>query len=314
MIEKIYILTEAGSAIGLGHVSRCLAIKNEFDSRGLNVEMYVYVRGEISSSDEFIEYEWLQNFNCITTSNSLVIIDSYLADEKVYEVYAEKSKFQIAIDDFSRIVYPSSLIINPNVYFKYVDYTNQLNKVLGGEQFLLLRKEIIHFKQEVNNKNKQLLISLGGDDYRSILPNLIEDILKIEYLFDKIIVVTNSDLTIFSEKLEILPLQNTMSIYELFSRSNVVISNCGQTLNELIYLNTPVISICIDEDQVWNQLYYFENKLIDSKLSWDMTDLNEKIIGELKIKLNTNYTSKKQHVLDVNGVKNIVDIILKYEF
>ncbi|WP_207769137.1 hypothetical protein [Leptospira adleri] len=61
------------------------------------------------------------------------------------------------------------------------------------------------------------------------------------------------------------------------SSARIVISGCGQSLNELYNLQKNTIGICIDHDQILNQEYYYEIGFLRSKLSWDSSNLLEEI-------------------------------------
>ena len=95
-MQKIYILTEGGLGIGLGHVTRCLAIHKELQKHQVEVkiiidkmsELPLQIEGEYQYTD-WKNIDFLQGF---LTEDDQVVIDSYLASINVYEWLAKKSK------------------------------------------------------------------------------------------------------------------------------------------------------------------------------------------------------------------------------
>ena len=73
---------------------------------------------------------------------------------------ADSVGLELTLDDFNRIDYENvKLIINPNVYFSDINYNNQSVKVLGGSNFVILRKsftQLSHYNTKTSEKLKIL--------------------------------------------------------------------------------------------------------------------------------------------------------------
>ena len=142
-MSKLTILTEAGRNIGFGHYSRCKAIIENLTPHNIKKEFLVNCIKDKIFDREIKYIDWIKKIESINPSekNHIILIDSYLADEKIYSLLKSRFKKVIALDDYNRIVYDVNLIINPNVCYNNIDYSNQKTKIKGGKSYVILRKE-----------------------------------------------------------------------------------------------------------------------------------------------------------------------------
>jgi UDP-2,4-diacetamido-2,4,6-trideoxy-beta-L-altropyranose hydrolase len=316
-MSKLTILTEAGRNIGFGHYSRCKAILENLIPYDIKKEFLVNCIEDKLFDSEIKNIDWINKIESInpTEKNHVMLIDSYLADEKIYSLLKSRFKKVIAIDDYNRIIYDVNLIINPNVCYKNIDYSNQKTKIKGGKRYVILRKEFREISNKIINKEpNKILITLGGSDYRNLLQlivNLSHDFPELQWT---IINPENKKLERLMPKTILLKTIDSKSMASLMLDSDIVISGCGQTLNELVSIGTPTIGICIDDDQVCNQNFYFENDFINHKNFWNESDLKTK----LKIQINEllKYENRKEifkntrDLINKNGVINLIKDII----
>ena len=83
----IIILTEGGKNKGFGHVARCSSIYHAFKIKGFSPKLFI--NGDdslvpIFNDLEFSIKNWIKELPLIKHSD-IVIIDSYLADESLYQ-------------------------------------------------------------------------------------------------------------------------------------------------------------------------------------------------------------------------------------
>ena len=88
---KVIILTEGGKNIGFGHITRCSALYQAFEEKGIIPEFIV--NGDDSILDLLSDkrhqiFNWIEKkeylFDYIKNAD-IVIIDSYLAEKDIYE-------------------------------------------------------------------------------------------------------------------------------------------------------------------------------------------------------------------------------------
>jgi UDP-2,4-diacetamido-2,4,6-trideoxy-beta-L-altropyranose hydrolase len=321
-MKSLLILTEAGEGIGFGHYTRCSAIQDFCLKAGMEATILLDLKGQDTLKSQSFEIKnWLQNYYEIgelSKQFQILLIDSYLATAECYSFLAEKFDKLIVIDDYNRIQYKADVIINPNVSFYETDYNNQSAKVVGGENYVILRsvfRERLNDKPAIQNKVNTIAITLGGSDIRNLLPILAKLALS---LSENIIIVTGNE----SLKSALEAQYNTIhfegflsaeEMYEVFKGADIVISACGQTLHELASMGKTTIGICIDYDQEPNMNYYCKEGFLMDRIYWNDSSLDTKIISIFRQLENFNLRKEKQtiasHLINDKGLNNIYNVI-----
>lgn len=289
--KSFVVYTEAGDGIGFGHLMRCRAIADAFRELNWTVRIHLYWKGaDCPTEDDLRVYDWhTKPLSEDGTNAQIALIDSYLADASVYQSISQKYIFTCAIDDYNRLVYPVSLVLNPGITAGKIDYSNQVAEVLEGKSFILLRAEVRHATksfQAIREDLKLVTVTVGGSDVHRLLPRLGNWVLEIlpEAKIRIVLPDTEQAAKLRNDlpSVEVLGRQTGSEMVALFQASDLVISACGQTLHELACLGTPFIGILTGEDQRYNQAYYFENGVLDALLRFDDEDLEEKTRVQLE--------------------------------
>ena len=313
-MNRILILTEAGKNIGFGHLTRCTAIYNYLEDSSFEVDLIVNLNEALTPNLGFENIDWLNiNPEFFANKYNLIIIDSYLVSKSWLLGLKNKQTVVVHIDDYNRIIYPVNLIINPNIFLESLDYSNQTAKYIGGPDYLILRKPFrLKKEKSIYNGKPRLLITLGGSDYRNLLPKLINWSTDLN-LF-KISIIAPDGIEILSKGVRVLPLLDANSMANEIINSEVIISACGQTLHEIASINRSTIGIGIDIDQIPNHKFYNSINFIKHNLWWDQNELEEEVKKEL-IRLADSSNREKDLKIDFkvnkDGVKNVVNEIIK---
>jgi len=320
-VNKILILTEAGKNIGLGHYTRCSALCEAFRDNGDEAYMMIFLNNFEIENDKLIKANWLQDLEQALAYKDCdaVIVDSYLAQENVYSKLHSTFKKVIAIDDYNRLQYDATVLINPNVFFDDINYSNQTIKCIGGKNYVILRKEFRLEPKEAFIKDdiEEILVTIGGTDFRNILPAIAKACLQTQV--KKITIITSeiNGLKADDKRISILPLQNAPGIYHLMEKADLVISACGQTLHELVSLGKPTIGICLDVDQEPNQKFYFEKGFLPIVINWNDEDMVNRIQTAITlyqpIRKREFIASFAPSLFDRFGVNNIVSAIKNFD-
>ena len=310
--RRVVIFTEAGQNIGFGHLTRCTALYDEIDKRGIEVILVVFGK-EIQNllgkrKNRIVDWKDLEFLRSFLSKTDYIIIDSYLATLEVYDFCSENVTKCLYIDDTNRINYPKGIILNPSLLGN-VKY-NTKNEVLQGKNYIILRKEftedkIPHFEKEID-----VLITLGGTDIRDLIPKLLDILSSINNKL-KIVVVTGK----ISENLKKLKTNYTeifsnieaLEMRNLVLKSKFIICGCGQSIYEMLALKANFLPILIIGNQEKNKEFLLKNKFIEYIL--DYNDEKDKfyntIYKQLFLERNNNI------VLDVKGSKRIIDFFLE---
>jgi spore coat polysaccharide biosynthesis predicted glycosyltransferase SpsG len=314
-MNNITILTEAGKNIGLGHYTRCSSLYQVLTKAGNFVRFVVYENDYQINDRNIQSMNWLDSIDSLTSIsiNEIAIVDSYLADESIYSLLRERYHKVVAIDDYNRMIYPADIVINPNVFFEDIDYSNQKAICIGGKNYVILRPEFKENKPKVCSDEvlRNILITIGGSDFRNLLPKLIcicDQINDID-----IIVIDPENKIGHLQNIKVLPTQTAAQMTKLMQSTDVVISACGQTLHELVALQMPTIGICLDIDQIPNQNYYVRHGFLMAAIQWNDENI-EKIIKE-QINIYSLPVNRKtvaeicKSLISKNGVEKIAKYI-----
>ena len=321
-MKRILILTELGEGIGFGHFSRCSPIALEL-SNNFQVEIFVYQKGDseynlnLSPKIQTTIKDWKESISEIVKPGDTVIIDSYLAQKEHFDQIASISKKSLVFDDYYRLEYNCRLILNPNVSADIEKYSyKSKNDLIAGSDYIIVRnafQNLVHW--DLNQTVKEVSISVGGSDYRNLLPKFVKLFAEKYSTINFHVLTGKSQL---KQKMEQEYSRNNFKYYGLlnqdemarvFMKSDLAISASGQTLGELVTTQTPFIAFCIDKDQQPIRAFYLKQKIINNKIEWDDVDFEEKILnsfeGLLNLKKRQQFIDKSRNILDGNGVNRI---------
>ncbi len=310
---EILIFCEAGEQIGLGHFTRCSAIADRIAEHGMTVKHFVYFKNQVIDDDKVIEMNWLEEDpSSLINHQQIVLVDSYLAPRHWISKVHKLSNKLICIDDYNRLCYPADLVINPNVFSRDIDYSNQRAQVVGGADYVVLRKPFRKaHKEGFPNHKPIVLITIGGSDFRNLLPRLTSWCMDTN-LYQVRAVIPHA-LEGVSQNIEVLPLLEADDMVAEMLNADVVISAGGQTLHELAALAKPVIGIGLANDQLLNYQYYHDNGFLKQYIWWDHLDIEDKVRNELiRLSNKSERLLQADSVLSFNtqGVDNIIRAML----
>lgn len=311
MNRRVVIFSEAGQNIGFGHLTRCSALYDEIDKRGIEVILVIYGEGieNLLGKRKYKIIDWkdlefLRNF---LNQTDYLIIDSYLATMEVYDFCSKNTTKCLYIDDTNRINYPKGVILNPSLS-ENVKYDTK-NEILQGKDYIILRKEFTEEKIPYFEKEIDVLISLGGTDIRNLIPKLLGILDSINNKL-KIVVVTGkiskNIKQIETDYIKVFSNIEALEMRNLILKSKFIICGCGQSIYEMLALKAKFLPILIIDNQISNKdglLKYQKNiKVID----WDDMELKEYV---LKYFLGVNFEQVELDSIKY-GTRNIINNFL----
>ena len=321
---KLYIITDGGKEIGLGHITRCLSF---YDNSPEIFEVQMLVDCDESCNNiignrKFQRLHWHNNINLLDiVENNIVIMDSLIASQTQTDYIAKIAKLFIVIDDYKRRQYKNTVIIDwtPNVEnnSKHKHNHNNKNTLLLGLEYCVLRKPFTNNKQETRTSNtlSQITVIMGGTDAKNLTPTIAKKINDVfpEILVNVITANTNNKEKVIAHNIKYFHSLDANEIKTIFKNSDLVISAAGQTLFELAALNTPTIPIQVADNQSEDieglqNLHFF-----DTVLQWDDNEILGKITTKIKslysIEDRTKYLSNWKNRNIGNGINAIMDAI-----
>jgi UDP-2,4-diacetamido-2,4,6-trideoxy-beta-L-altropyranose hydrolase len=318
-LSSLLILTEGGEGIGYGHISRCSAIAAEYERRGYDSELIVDWYGEGADTFAFRKMRW--RTGKVDSSFNAVLVDSYKAS--LEEIKRLKQYFNqvFVLDDFGRFYdYGADLIINPNVYATRIPYTANF---VGGKDYIILRDAFTSFdgKREITGNVKTVLVTIGGSDYRNLVPLFADAFRDVNLDFN--FLCSNNDYAL--QMADTYKAHTNFRFYGYLSavemrdrmmETDVAISACGQTLHELAFLGIPTVGICIDNDQEYNGDSYLEAGVLFDRVYWNDASLADKLKSALKsmepVVVRQKLSKEGIALVDGQGISRIVDSTCAY--
>ena len=326
---KVFIITEGTKNTGFGHITRCLSLCQAFEERGILPEFIINGDNNIEYLLKDVDYQifnWLDEKSKLfkkVKDADIAIIDSYLADISVYNTVSNLVRLAVYIDDNKRLDYPKGIVVNGSIYAKELNYPKRNGVThLLGTKYILLRKEFWDVpNKEIKNKIESVMITFGGDDAKNMTPKILAFLNDKYPNLIKNVIIGRAFQSI--DEIKKCENKNTNLIYypdaekmkEIMLESDIAISACGQTLNELASVGVPTIGVCIAENQLGN-IKGWENIGFLEYAGWYSKDnILEKIknvIENLKdSKERKNKFKIARKFIDGEGSLKIIDKIVK---
>lgn len=244
----------------MGHLERCLSLYEAFSDLGHIAKILAYSNSHSSNYNEYnIEIvDWLNedDLSDILKENQIIIIDSYLASNEKLKYFVQKHQFPVFLIDSKLKYAKGGCLFFPSIYFDENQFESDSNIAnIGGEKYLLFRKSLKKNKSfEVNNDLKRIGISMGGSNISN------EIVRKIVVILNK--TFPNLDIYVYSENfdndLSLLPnlfftgfLEKEVYLKNIVNM-DIVITNGGQSINEVLFMGIPSITIPIIDNQEMN--------------------------------------------------------------
>jgi UDP-2,4-diacetamido-2,4,6-trideoxy-beta-L-altropyranose hydrolase len=316
---KVCIFTECHKSTGRGHLTRCLALTEEFYSRNIEPSLFLDNSGNESISQvdkRIISFYWLSDIEAFQNKikdADVIVIDSYLASEEYYQLASIAAKVPVYFDDYSRLQYPNGIIINGSLGVDERLYSSEKekNSLLTGLIFQIVKPE---FQKEKNRHYKEIienvLITTGGKSNPVLISSII-NIVKRNLPFAILHVITEDILQ--DEKLKTYSGLSATEMNRLMKLCDFAITGAGQTIFELMITKTPFVALQTVDNQKYNTdgLSQIDDKIVIKEVNHLETKLSESINFLISRKNRIDLIGKFPSIMDGNGAKRIVTEILK---
>lgn len=326
---KVFIITEGGKGVGLGHISRCIALYDAFTQRNITPTFILNsdLAEDLMAGRKFKAFNWLKDEKKtleLLNGADIAVIDSYLAPLSFYKKVAGLVRLTVYIDDSNRLDYPKGIVINSAIYAEKIAYPKKDDILhMLGIQYLPLRKEFEgDIKKSISDRIKNVIITFGGNDSGNITPKILNFLNENYPALIKNVVIGAAFEVSNIEKIKRLKNKNVNLTYypdaekmrDIMLESDVTISAGGQTLYELAGTGVPTIGICIADNQIDN-LKGLEKAGFVKNIGWyeekDLLHSLKKAMGELEdVRTRQKMSDSGQKAIDGKGSLRIVNALL----
>jgi len=328
--KKIIIITEAGQNYGFGHIVRCKALYDVFESFGLLPT--IIIKGDsavesIIANTRHIMFDWhsdILQLIQICNDTDICVVDSYHASIDIYYHLSVISKKLVVFDDYNRLEYPpQTYIINGLLNVDSGIYQNQQKAtVLAGIEYQCVRSIFWNLpEKKIQKKIHKVMITVGANDIRNIIPIITKNTLNVYQEAEIHIVVSstsgNIELIQSLKKLGNILIHinpNEQELLEIMQECDFAISASGQTLCELACCGIPGISISVIDNQLEHAKSWDALECFDIAGVWDEVDFEKRLIQRLEkiedYEYRLYHSRKLQSIITGNGAKKIVESLL----
>jgi UDP-2,4-diacetamido-2,4,6-trideoxy-beta-L-altropyranose hydrolase len=331
-MKTITIFTEAGSAYGFGHLSRCVALADAFSEAGYMSLFILKGDREVSALCKMHSFRFLdwhaQEFDLLSDfpTLSISVIDSYHASFRLCEKIRQISDLIIFFDDYMRIDYPPGIVVNAAPDASEIGYPKKIGtRYLLGPRFQPLRKTFWSRPAKPIHKNiENILVVMGGADPRNIIPQLVAHIKKNFPGPDKNIIISSS----FSNQDQILDLADKKTriirdpseddLADIYLQSDIAIASGGQVISELARFDIPPVTIGIAENQRSNLVSWQKCGFTDFAGWWDDPSLLDHITDYIRnissdMALFRTRAALGSKIIDGGGARRIVKEVIEID-
>jgi spore coat polysaccharide biosynthesis predicted glycosyltransferase SpsG/ribosomal protein S18 acetylase RimI-like enzyme len=325
---NVFILTEGGKDIGIGHITRCVSIYQAFEEVGIRPELVVKgdetVRDLLKDKNSRV-FDWLDDqerlFAAVRNAD-IVFIDSYLADYDLYEKISNIAGTGVYFDDSIRVDYPKGFVVNGAIFAERMPYPEKNGvRYLLDTQYTPLRKEFWDVPEKsVRDILKTAMITFGGADIHNLTPKVLK-ILVDTYLrlFKKVIIGSSFQNIAEIERLkgdntELIYYPDATGMKKVMLESDIAISAGGQTLYELARIGVPTIAVAVTDNQSTNIRGWQESGFAEGAEDEADEELAGRIYQKIELLKDNNTRQCKSKVgrkiIDGAGSSRIVKEVL----
>jgi UDP-2,4-diacetamido-2,4,6-trideoxy-beta-L-altropyranose hydrolase len=256
---RALILTEAGGRRGLGHLSRCSALCEALQAHRVQTSLLVDLPQDsalVSHDSNWTARSWLStppNSNELS-SYDIVIIDSYLADVKLYESIALQVPCLASFDDTRRIQYPAGAIINPCISARRNLYDGYDGALFIGAEYTPLRRPFWRSASPAPAEHvSKVLVTVGGGEQSDLGLRIASSLAqRFPHLQLKLLSGAATAQAVGAPNIEVQYGLDAEGVCAAMNWCDVAISAGGQTLHELGAVGVPTIIFAIADNQLPN--------------------------------------------------------------
>jgi UDP-2,4-diacetamido-2,4,6-trideoxy-beta-L-altropyranose hydrolase len=287
MGQKLFIRADATTAIGVGHIMRCIALAQAWQQASGEVTFLSYCESEVLRQQILREGFGLisidrphpapedlkQAISLLQDSRSdgdnlWFVLDGYHFGPEYQESISEAGSRLIVIDDYNHLpFYHADILVNQNIGAETKKYACEAETVcLLGPRYTLLRTEFLAQKNAIEKRTdrpRNILVTLGGADPDNITLKVVRALLKMELEELKVNLVlgpSNPNTEVLEREIqevrksghtpmEAMRLVRQGNMPELMAKADVAISAGGSTCWELCFLGKPFLVIIAAENQ-----------------------------------------------------------------
>ncbi len=259
MNRRIVFKCSFGGADGWGHVVRCSALANAFQSRGW--ETVLWTDGEFTSLPSDVASSFTGASEEGEIKAPVLFVDEMYTEQSAFDGYVAAWKLRnpgsviAGVDDMQRRSMAGfDLVVNSEIGLVEASYAS--SSALLGERFALLRSG---FQKPAVLENYgdfdglvPILVMIGGTDAFGYLPRVLQSLAQIDgQRFAPVVVgdISSESLRPFAASRVLQRIgASEMAAWMAFCRLGII--GCGSSLYEAAAMELPFVGLSIVDNQV----------------------------------------------------------------
>ena len=340
MIENIAFRFDASPSIGMGHLTRCLALAEELKKRNkkcffLSKTSEKKLIKKIQEADNYyVQIPWDLDLQsdakyliefCELKEIDWVVTDHYEINSNYLKKLKEKKLKILSIDDTARTYYPSDIVLNQNIGAeKLVFSTSKDTQFLLGPKYVLIRSELLKREKKIeNNEVKKLLITMGGTNEDNFILRLLESLSSVNENIEFLVISGPFNPFYYEIKRyarethqKIKLIKSPENIADIYLESDVAISAGGTSCYELAYFGIPNMIITIADNQR-NIAYEMDKQNVSISIGDKKEFKAEKVRNKVNELINNhslrkNMSRNGRKLVDGKGRIRVVDVMERF--
>jgi UDP-2,4-diacetamido-2,4,6-trideoxy-beta-L-altropyranose hydrolase len=335
-LPDLLLRTDASTAIGTGHVMRCLALSKAWQETG--GEVCCLMAESIPPLEERLAREGVTVTRIASAPGSAgdaeqtvvearrlaatwVVADGYRFEPNYIRKLKAAGLRVLFLDDDGRFdFYPADVVLNQNISASSAMYAKRepLTRLLLGSEYVLLRPEFLAEPRARAHPAtvRKVLVTMGGSDSENVTRKVLLALLRLEAGIEARIVTGSGNP--WQEELQILADQRAgfqlerspANMAPLMRWADIAISGAGGTCWELAFLGLPAIIIALSRDQQAIARGLAENEVAVS-LGWH-ANLSQEGISEALLSLlsdpgrRCSMSERGLSLIDGRGAERVV--------
>ncbi len=322
--QKIIFRADGNSKIGLGHISRCLALaeilsKNYYISFALQDPDQCLLKTIKKAAHETITLKqadatdlgFLKELEPYLTGEEIIVLDGY-SFNLLYEQGLKKSiRAVVCIDDIPSRHFASDLIFNFCGALSGNDYSREFyTQVFAGLEFVFLRLPFLRKPLENRKYNNRLFLNMGGADLNNNTLRILNELISQHYSGEIEVVIGNNypyvdSLDAIYEKRDSIRVHQGLSAVEMYDSMNrCTLAIVPPSTVALEFLSTGGLTFL--HQTASNQALQMKY-LIQSNLAFDYSDFKSIILNDPEPFFQRS-TSLQKKVFDGSSIARVEKI------
>jgi spore coat polysaccharide biosynthesis predicted glycosyltransferase SpsG len=253
---RVAILTETGAGVGLGHLRRCQALAAALTATG--AEPRLVVAGALPSgrATDAVPFDWLREPRgaaelLAAWRPAAAVVDSYAATTGFLAELGDTVARVAVIDDLADRELPVSLVVNGGYAAATLAYRVRPDTtlLLGPAYALLDPAFAVEPPRRRGAAVRRVLVTLGGDAPGERLDSVVAAVRAAVPEADVDVAVGPYAAGAVAEGRRVTAHRGLESLRPLMLAADLAVAGGGVTLYECLASATPVIGLCLADNQ-----------------------------------------------------------------